>query len=232
MKHIKMLALLVLLGISACAQDTDSNKVDLSNTQQKISYAIGNNIGKNFISQELDLSMDEFMQGIKDGIAGTSQMTEEEIATVLTNLQQELVAKQQAKLEKEGESNKTEGEEFLAANKSKEGVITTDSGLQYKVLKKGDGPKPTEEDQVTVHYRGYYINGDEFDSSYKRNQPATFPVTGVIPGWTEALLLMNVGDKLELFIPYNLGYGEQGKPPRIEPYKTLLFEVELIEIAK
>lgn len=232
MKHIKMLMLLMLFGISACAQKSEADKIDLSSKQQKISYAIGNNIGKNFISQELDLSMEEFMQGIKDGMAGKSQMTEDEIKTVLTNLQQELVAKQKEKLAKDGEANKKEGEEFLAANKTKEGVITTASGLQYKILKKGTGAVPTKDDKVTVHYRGFFINGDEFDSSYKRNQPATFPVTGVIPGWTEALQLMHVGEKVELFIPYNLAYGIQGKPPTIQPYQTLLFEVELIDIAK
>lgn len=231
MKQIKVITLILILNIAACAQEAETDKIDLSTKKQKVSYAIGNNIGKNFISQDLDLSMDEFMKGVKDGIKGTSQLTEDEIAKVISDLQQELVAKQKEKLAKAGENNKTEGEEFLSGNKNKEGVITTSSGLQYKVIKKGDGNTPTRDDEVTVHYRGYYIDGKEFDSSYKRNQPATFPVTGVIPGWTEALLLMQEGDKLELYIPYNLAYGEQGKPPTIEPYKTLLFEVELIKIA-
>ncbi len=230
MKQFTVFLLMVMLTFTACAQESDVTKEDLQTQQQKVSYAIGNNIGKNFVSQDMDLSMKELVQGLKDGIAGTSLLTDQEIAEVLTAFQNEMVTKQRDKLRKDGEKNKSEGEKFLSENKLKEGVITTPSGLQYKILKKGNGPKPTEKDQVSVHYRGYFINGDEFDSSIKRNEPITFPVTGVIPGWTEALQLMSKGDKLELFIPYNLAYGESGQPPTIEPYKTLLFEVELLDI--
>ena len=128
------------------------------------------------------------------------------------------------------EKNKKEGEEFLAKNREKEGVITLESGLQYKVIKEGNGPTPTVANKVKTHYRGRLIDGTEFDSSYKRGQPATFPVTGVIKGWTEALLLMNVGSKWELYIPYDLAYGEQGRPPKIPPASTLIFEIELLGI--
>jgi FKBP-type peptidyl-prolyl cis-trans isomerase FklB len=149
----------------------------------------------------------------------------------LMQLQKEMQEKQQAKAAAEGDANKKEGDAFLAANKTKEGVVTLPSGLQYKILKEGNGPKPTASDSVVCNYKGTLINGTEFDSSYKRGEPATFPVTGVIKGWTEALQLMPVGSKWQLFIPPDLAYGPRGTPGGpIGPNATLIFEVELISI--
>jgi FKBP-type peptidyl-prolyl cis-trans isomerase FklB len=139
-------------------------------------------------------------------------------------------AAQQAKMGQEAEVHKKEGEEFLAANKSKEGVVTLPDGIEYKILKKGDGPKPTASDTVTVNYRGTLINGTEFDSSYKRGQPVTFPLNGVIKGWTEALQLMPVGSKWELYLPSDMAYGDRGAGADIQPGSTLIFEVELLSI--
>ena len=146
--------------------------------------------------------------------------------------QQEIQNKQIAKMKEASEKNAKEGAAFLAENKNKEGVITLESGLQYKVLKSGDGPSPKETDTVVTHYRGNLINGEIFDSSYKRGQPATFPVSGVIAGWTEALQKMKVGDKWQLFIPSNLAYGENGAGQKIGPNEVLIFELELLEIKK
>jgi FKBP-type peptidyl-prolyl cis-trans isomerase len=158
-------------------------------------------------------------------------LTEEEARAALMQLQSEMQAKMQAKQTAEGEANKKEGDAFLAANKTKEGVVTLPSGLQYKILKEGSGPKPTPTDSVVCNYKGTLINGTEFDSSYKRGEPATFPVTGVIKGWTEALQLMPVGSKWQLFVPADLGYGPRGTPGGpIGPNSTLIFEVELMSI--
>lgn len=232
MKFYLISILLVSFVVTSCAQDKEITKDQLQTQKQKVSYAIGHDIGKNFRMQDMDMSLDEFFKGIKDGIADTSLFTEEEIYAILTQYQQEMTAKHDAKNQRLSVENQKEGEAFLAENKKKDGVITTDSGLQYRVIKKGSGPKPKATDKVTVHYRGYLINGETFDSSYDRNEPTTFPVNGVIPGWQEALQLMSVGDKFELAIPYNLAYGERGKSPVIEPYKTLLFEVELLKIGE
>jgi FKBP-type peptidyl-prolyl cis-trans isomerase FklB len=157
-------------------------------------------------------------------------MTEEEIRQTMMAFQKEMMAKQEEQMKKAGEKNKKEGEAFLAENKKKEGVITLPSGLQYKVIKAGQGKKPQASDKVTVHYRGTLINGTEFDSSIRRGQPATFPVSGIIPGWSEALQLMQEGAQWQLFIPPNLAYGERGAGNVIGPNSTLIFEVELISV--
>jgi FKBP-type peptidyl-prolyl cis-trans isomerase len=172
------------------------------------------------------------IQGMKDALGGgKTLLTEEEARAALMKLQSEMQAKQQAKASEEGERNKKEGETFLAANKGKEGVVTLPSGLQYKILTPGTGPKPAATDSVVCNYKGTLINGTEFDSSYKRGEPATFPVTGVIKGWTEALQLMPVGSKWQLFIPSDLAYAARGTPGGpIGPNATLIFEVELISI--
>jgi FKBP-type peptidyl-prolyl cis-trans isomerase FklB len=202
------------------------------NTQKdKISYAIGMNVGKNLERQSVEVDPAILEQGVKDTLAGgKTLMTEQEAQTVLTELATEARKKQEEKMQAAGEANKKQGDAFLAANKTKEGVVTLPSGLQYKILKEGTGPKPTATDSVSCNYRGTLIDGKEFDSSYKRGQPATFPVNGVIKGWTEALQLMPVGSKWQLFIPPDLAYGARGAGADIGPDATLTFEVELLSI--
>jgi FKBP-type peptidyl-prolyl cis-trans isomerase len=198
--------------------------------KEKISYALGMNLGINLKSQSLDIDPNLVYQGLKDFLAGGKTMiTEDESRATLVQLQSDLRAKQEQKLQEEAEANKKEGDAFLAANKTKEGVVTLPSGLQYKIITAGTGPKPTADDTVVCNYRGTFINGTEFDSSYKRGQPAEFRVTGVIKGWTEALQLMPVGSKWQLFVPSDLAYGPGGRGP-IPPNSTLLFEVELLSI--
>jgi FKBP-type peptidyl-prolyl cis-trans isomerase FklB len=204
----------------------------LTSTKQKASYAIGMNWGTGLHRQGIDVDSAALIQGMKDALAGgKTLLTEDEARAALMQLQKEIQEKQQAKAAAEGEANKKEGDAFLAANKTKEGVVTLPSGLQYKILKEGNGPKPTASDSVVCNYKGTLINGTEFDSSYKRGEPATFPVTGVIKGWTEALQLMPVGSKWQLFIPPDLAYGPRGTPGGpIGPNATLIFEVELLSI--
>jgi FKBP-type peptidyl-prolyl cis-trans isomerase FklB len=171
-------------------------------------------------------------RGLRDGLAGgKTLLTDEEAQAALSEVQNDLRKKQQEKMQEAGAANKKEGEAFLAANKAKEGVVALPSGLQYKILKEGTGPKPTASDTVVCNYQGTLIDGKEFDSSYKRGQPATFPVSGVIKGWTEALQLMPVGSKWQLVIPADLAYGDRGPSPEIGPGSTLVFEVELLSIA-
>ena len=203
----------------------------LTTQKDKFSYALGMNLGANLHRQSVPVDANILARGLKDALAGgKTQMTEEEARAALTAEQNELRQAMQAKMQAEGEANKKEGAEFLAANKSKEGVVALPSGLQYKILKQGDGPKPTASDFVVCNYRGTLINGTEFDSSYKRGQPATFPLNGVIKGWTEALQLMPVGSKWQLFVPSDLAYGEHSPGPEIAPNSTLIFEVELLSI--
>ena len=204
----------------------------LTTAKQKASYAIGMNIGKGLKKDEVDVDGASLARGIRDAIAGNkSLLTDEESKTALMALASEVRAKQQVKLDQIAAVNKKEGEAFLAANKAKDGVTALPSGLQYKVEKEGNGPKPTATDSVTCNYRGTLIDGKEFDSSYKRGQPLTIPVSGVIKGWTEAMQLMPVGSKWQLFIPSDLGYGNQAMGQDIQPGSTLIFEVELLSIA-
>jgi FKBP-type peptidyl-prolyl cis-trans isomerase FklB len=210
----------------------DQSVTALATTKQKASYAIGMNWGTGLHRQGIDVDSAALIQGMKDALAGgKTLLTEDEARSALMQLQKEMQEKQQAKAAQEGEANKKEGDAYLAANKTKEGVVTLPSGLQYKILKEGSGPKPAATDSVVCNYKGTLINGTEFDSSYKRGEPATFPVTGVIKGWTEALQLMPVGSKWQLFIPPDLAYGPRGTPGGpIGPNATLIFEVELISI--
>jgi FKBP-type peptidyl-prolyl cis-trans isomerase len=203
----------------------------LKDDQEKSSYALGMSAGTTFRTQSLDLALNAFVQGLKDSYSGgKTLMTDEEMRAVLTKAQAAVAAKQQEKMKIIGETNQKEGAAFLAANKTKDGVVTLPSGLQYKIMVEGTGPKPATTDTVVCNYRGTLINGTEFDSSYKRGQPATFPVGGVIKGWTEALQLMPVGSKWQLFIPSELAYGERARSAEITPNSTLIFEVELISI--
>ena len=203
----------------------------LKTQKEKISYAIGMNIGAGMHRQSLQIDPNILLRGLKDALAGGKMlMTDEEVKAVMTQLQSDMRKAQQEKMEQAGAANKKEGEAFLAANKGKEGVQTLPSGLQYKILKEGTGPKPTATDTVVCNYRGTLIDGKEFDSSYKRGEPATFPVNGVIKGWTEALQLMPVGSKWQLFLPADLAYGDRGAGADIGPGATLIFEVELMSI--
>jgi len=208
-----------------------ADKVELKTEKDKASYAIGMDIGGSLKRNGIEVNSDVLLKGLKDSLAGEKTlMTEQEARETMAALQKELQAKQQEKMKALGEKNKKEGETFLAANKKKDGVITLASGLQYKVIKNGAGKTPKADDSVTVNYRGTLIDGTEFDSSYKRGQPATFQVNGVIPGWTEALQLMKEGSKWQLFIPANLAYGERGAGRDIGPNAVLIFDVELISV--
>ncbi|HXB20060.1 MAG TPA: FKBP-type peptidyl-prolyl cis-trans isomerase [Candidatus Solibacter sp.] len=208
-----------------------SSTVTLKDKRDKLSYALGMNLGTKLKQDKIDVEANALVQGLKDTLAGSKPlMTEDEARATLMQWQGELQAKQEEKMKQAADSNKKEGETFLAANKTKEGVVTLPSGLQYKIVTEGTGPKPTASDTVVCNYRGTLINGTEFDSSYKRGQPATFPVARVIKGWTEALQLMPVGSKWQLFIPSDLAYGERGAGGDIGPNATLIFEVEVISI--
>ncbi len=213
------------------AAKKDESVTTLSTQKEKSSYAIGMNWGMGLHRQGVDVDTAALLQGMKDALGGGKLLlTEDEARATLMQLQKEMQAKMQAKAEQAAENNKKEGEAFLTANKTKEGVVTLPSGLQYKIITAGTGPKPNMGDSVVCNYRGTLINGEEFDSSYKRGEPATFPVGGVIKGWTEALQLMPVGSKWQLFVPADLAYGARGAGNDIGPNATLIFEVELISI--
>lgn len=203
----------------------------LKTQKEKVSYAIGMNIGNGMHRQSVQVDPNILLRGLKDALAGgKTLMTEEEAKAVMAELQNEMRKAQQEKMQQEGAANKKEGDAFLAANKSKEGVKVLPSGLQYKILKEGTGPKPAATDTVVCNYRGTLVDGKEFDSSEKHGGPATFPVNGVIKGWTEALQLMPVGSKWQLVLPSDLAYGDRGAGPDIGPGATLIFEVELMSI--
>jgi FKBP-type peptidyl-prolyl cis-trans isomerase FklB len=215
----------------ATAAKTPATPLTLKTQREKFSYAIGMKMGANFKKQEVPVDPSIMARGIKDAMAGgKTALTDEEAQSAIMDMQKEVQAKIQEKNKETADANKKEGESFLAANKSKAGVVALPSGLQYKIEKAGTGPKPTANDSVVCNYRGTLIDGKEFDSSYKRGQPATFPVTGVIKGWTEALQLMPVGSKWQLFIPSELAYGDRGAGADIGPGATLIFEVELMSI--
>ncbi|MBX2991800.1 MAG: FKBP-type peptidyl-prolyl cis-trans isomerase [Bacteroidetes bacterium] len=228
MKYALVVAMSMIL--LACQGNTQ-NKVELKTTQDSVSYAIGTNIGTNLKQQKVEVNVAALAAGIQHVVDSAQVMlTEEQAQQVMTAFQQRMMAKHQEEASAAGEKNRIDGEAFLAANKNKEGVKVTASGLQYKILKMGTGPKPKADQTVTVHYRGTLIDGTEFDSSYKRGEPATFGVGQVIGGWTEALQLMPEGSKWELYIPSNLAYGDRGAGPTIQAGATLIFEVELLSV--
>lgn len=212
--------------------DQASSNSPLKTNKDKASYALGMNVGSSLHRQSVDIDPDLFAQGLKDALSGKKPLiSEDEGRAALMQLQNEVRAQQAEKAKVEGDANKKEGDAYLAANKAKPGVVALPSGLQYKILKAGTGPKPTATDTVECNYTGTLINGTEFDSSAKHGGPAKFPVNGVIKGWTEALQLMPVGSKWQLFIPSDLAYGERGTPDgSIGPNSTLVFEVELLSI--
>ena len=237
MRQAVMAGLMVLAVLASGALAADEAAVELKSNDQRMSYSLGLQVGESLKNFGMPLDLKAFFDGVTDKFESKKvKLTDEEIET----LRQEFVAHMRAKQEEqqkvlnqkrseEGEKNLKEEAEFLAKNAKAEGVVTTESGLQYQVVKQGDGEKPKATDVVKVHYRGTLLNGEEFDSSYKRGEPVTFPVGRVIPGWTEALQLMSVGSKYKLFIPSKLGYGQRGAPS-IGPNSTLVFDVELLGI--
>jgi FKBP-type peptidyl-prolyl cis-trans isomerase len=220
MKHFILIFAAFSLALPLFGQEKSPQ---LKDQKDKVSYSIGLNIGFNLGRQNVQVNHDVLAAGIKDAIAGKPQLNTDQVKEVMATFEKDMQQKQKAA----GEKNASEGAKFLEENKKKEGVKATASGLQYKVLKEGTGPQPKETDTVTVNYRGTLINGTEFDSSYKRGQPATFPLNGVIKGWTEGLQLMKTGSKYQFFVPPNLAYGDRNVGPDIAPNSTLIFEVEL-----
>lgn len=223
MKSIALTTIALAFATSLFGEDKPAQ---LKDEKDKFSYAVGLNIGMNFKRQNIDVSPDLVLSGMKDGIAGKPQMTTDQIRDTMMAFEKDMQQKQT----EAGKKNAADADKFLAENKTKEGVKTTASGLQYKVLKEGNGAQPKSSDTVTVNYRGTLIDGTEFDSSYRRGQPATFPVGGVIKGWTEALQLMKIGSKYQLFIPPNLAYADHSPGPQIPPNSLLIFEVELMNV--
>ncbi len=223
---------LLLTAIACCATVSAQEKPDLKDPKQKISYAIGTQMGSSMREQGLEVDPKAIAAGLADALAGKPGMTEAEVKATISELREQMMAKMQAKQQVDGAKNAKVGEEFLAANAKKDGVKTTASGLQYKVIKSGDGKTPGPRDTVKVHYHGTLVDGTVFDSSVDRGEPVTFPVDQVIPGWTEALQLMKVGDKYQIYIPSKLAYGESGAGPKIGPNSALIFDVELLGIEK
>ncbi len=204
----------------------------LETEEQQVSYGIGLNVGQNVANQGFELDLPAFTAGLTDAVKGNEpQMSQEDIMKVMQDFQQKMMAKRKEERETQAVEQKQAAEGFFNENGKKEGVVTTDSGMQYKVITAGTGKIPSADDTVEVNYRGTLLDGTEFDSSYKRGQPVTFPVKGVIKGWTEALQLMPIGSKWELYIPSNLAYGPGGTGP-IPPNAALKFEVELLNIVE
>ncbi len=218
--EIGLLILGVMLSLTVKSQEMTQ--------EQKISYALGANVGENFKATGIELMYEFFFQGVQDGMNGTNKLSQNEMQVIFNQLQQELQKRQQAEVEVE----KEKGRAFLAENGKKEGVVTTPSGLQYKVVKMGTGAKPTATDKVRVHYHGTTLDGEVFDSSVQRGETIVFPLNQVIKGWTEGLQLMPIGSKFIFYIPSDLAYGDRGAGPTIKPGATLIFEVELFEIEK
>ena len=220
----------LMLATSTWAAD-DAASI-LKTQQDKVSYAIGLDIGKSMKRQEMEVDTAVVARGMKDALSGTNPLlTEDEAKQVMTTFRAEAQTKRAAKRKEQAEKNKTEGAAFLAQNKGKEGVHSLPSGLQYKVLTAGKGEKPKTTDTVVTHYRGTLIDGTEFDSSYKRGEPVSFQVNQIIPGWQEALVMMPKGSKWKVVLPPELGYGAQGAGRAIGPNQTLVFEIELLDIA-
>ncbi len=237
-KYALPLAVVAALGLQACNQQTtsgdaaaESSAVTLETSEQRLSYGIAFNLGSRMKNDGMAIDTSAFTAGFRDGVTGQEgRMTEEEIAAEVQAFQEKMIAEQQAVQNELAEKNLAASVAFLEENKAREGVVVTESGLQYEVLEAGDGAMPGADDTVEVHYRGTLVDGTEFDSSYSRGQPVSFGVGQVIPGWTEALQLMSVGSKWKLFIPAELGYGAGGAGQMIGPNAALVFEVELLSI--
>jgi FKBP-type peptidyl-prolyl cis-trans isomerase len=232
---MRFLAISALFAVSAvalgCGQQVGggAGSGKLASADDSVSYILGYKMGENLKQQSVPVKPDLIFRGLKEGMAGSAAMFSDSVMqSTMMAFQVRMMGIQRQKDSAAGLENKKDGEKFLADNKGKDGVKTTPSGLQYKVVKEGTGPRPSKTSTVTVHYKGTLLDGKEFDSSYKRGQPATFPLNQVIPGWTEGVALMNTGAKYEFWIPGDLAYGPQGSPPTIPPNATLHFEVELI----
>lgn len=231
MKHISIIVLIcMMVSVVAFGQKKSAKTDKLTGAKDKISYSVGASIGKNMKSQNLDVNIEKVIMGLRDAFTGGKLLMEDqEISDSMMSFQKAAMAKQMETAKIEGANNKKEGDAFLEANKKKDSVVALPSGLQYKILKDGSGKSPTLEDTVTVNYRGTLISGKEFDNSYKRGTPATFPLNHVIKGWTEGLQLMKPGSHWMLYIPPDLGYGERGMPQAgISPNAVLIFDVEMI----
>ncbi|MBF8260106.1 MAG: Peptidyl-prolyl cis-trans isomerase [Actinobacteria bacterium] len=229
MKRRLAMAMCAAVALSGAAFAADAP--ELKTDKEKISYSIGMDIGGNLKRASVEVDPDLLAKGLKDSYGGGKTiLTEDEARNTIADYQKTLMAKQAETMQKLSEKNKADGEKFLAENAKKEGVKTLPSGLQYKEIAPGKGKSPKSTDTVSTHYKGTLIDGTEFDSSYKRGEPVTFPVSGVIAGWTEALQLMKEGAKWQLSIPSNLAYGERGAGRDIGPNATLIFEVELISV--
>ncbi len=222
----------MLFAVVTAGCQSSGTKTALKTQQDSVSYAIGLNIGSNMVKDSLQLDYPALLKGIQDAWLDTSKrmMNFDGVRSCLMAWQQQMQAKQVEKQHAQGEKNRLEGEKFLADNKKEEGVVTLPSGLQYKIITEGKGLSPKANETVVANYAGTLINGQEFDSSVKHGQPAEFPLTNVIAGWTEALQLMKVGSKWKLFIPANLAWGDQGSGEKIPPGSTVIFEVELLAI--
>ena len=231
MRYFAVAVVCLALAMSGTALAADTTT--LKGEKERLGYSIGMDVGSVIKRQGVEVDPEAVAKGFKDVYTGgKTLLTEEEMRQEIQALQTKLMERQAEDMKKLGEKNKIEGEKFLAENAKKEGVKTLPSGLQYKELKAGTGKSPKATDSVTTHYSGTLIDGTEFDSSYKRNEPATFPVSGVIAGWTEALQLMKEGAKWQLFLPSSLAYGERGAGRDIGPNATLIFEVELIKVGQ
>ena len=227
----KRLAMAMCAAVALSGAAFAADAPELKGDKEKLSYSIGMDIGGNLKRQSVEVDPDFLAKGLKDSYGGGKTiLTEDEARKTITDFQKTLMAKKAETMQKLSEKNKADGEKFLAENAKKEGVKSLPSGLQYKEITPGKGKSPKATDTVTTHYKGTLIDGTEFDSSYKRGQPATFQVSGVIPGWTEALQLMKEGAKWQLFVPSNLAYGEKGAGREIGPNAALIFEVELISV--
>lgn len=227
-----LVAVLIAVVSIACNAQPKVNEMKPKTKKDSLSYAIGVQIGNSFKQQKLDVELMMVLAGMQDKLADKSLLTEEEITKCMQMLNEEVQKAQESARVKEGAEFQKKSDDWLANNKKQSGVLTTPSGLQYKVITEGKGPKPSAESTVKVHYRGTHMDGKVFDSSYDRNEPAEFPLNGVIRGWTEGLQLMPVGSKYMLYVPANLAYGEQGRPGSIGANEMLIFEVELLDIVK
>jgi len=227
MRFLAAVILSIGLSFSPCL---GAEKVALKDLKDKESYSLGYQFGQSLKAQGLDFNLEVYTAAIRDALAGTKPLlSQEEMQKTVSDLQKRVTMARQKELKEQAQKNLSEGKAFLEANKTKEGVVTLPSGLQYKILKAGDGRKPTDADTIEVIYQGTLINGTEFDSS-KPGQPTTLKITGLIPGLTEALMLMPLGSKWQIFIPPQLAYGAKGKGREIGPNETLIFELELLSI--